>query len=384
MLANYTTYATYYKLATSSPLQDPEVDSSKGRAALARFASLHPYMMDAKAEVIVEHFRQKTAPKIEGCAKAMVVTRSRLHAVRTKQAIDKYIRRNGYDQGAHPLRTLVAFSGTLTDPDAPELAYTEQMLKGFSETQLPKRFREDFQVLVVAEKYQTGFDEPLLHTMYVDKKLAGVKAVQTLSRLNRIHPGKQDTFVLDFANTTEEIQDAFADFYEESIAQPTDPNVLYTLEHDLMSAGVLSPDEMTALAGAVLSNDPTQQSQIYANLNPAIGRFISLPEDEQEDFRGKLTGYCRAYAFVAQVMPWTDAELERLFLYGKLLLTELPAPDTDPMPQLSKSVLLSHLRLAITNEGSLALEASEDPGVALPGRARQRSQSLTSCPSSSR
>ncbi len=370
VLANYTTYATYYKLATSSPLQDPEVDSSKGRAALARFASLHPYMMDAKAEVIVEHFRQKTAPKIEGCAKAMVVTRSRLHAVRTKQAIDKYIRRNGYDQGAHPLRTLVAFSGTLTDPDAPELAYTEQMLNGFSETQLPKRFREDFQVLVVAEKYQTGFDEPLLHTMYVDKKLAGVKAVQTLSRLNRIHPGKQDTFVLDFANTTEEIQDAFADFYEESIAQPTDPNVLYTLEHDLMSAGVLSPDEMTALAGAVLSNDPTQQSQIYANLNPAIGRFISLPEDEQEDFRGKLTGYCRAYAFVAQVMPWTDAELERLFLYGKLLLTELPAPDTDPMPQLSKSVLLSHLRLAITNEGSLALEASEDPGVALPGEGK--------------
>lgn len=115
------------------------------------------------------------------------------------------------------------------------------MLNGFSKTQLPKRFHEDFQVLVVAEKYQTGFDEPLLHTMYVDKKLAGVKAVQTLSRLNRIHPGKQDTFVLDFANTTEEIQDAFADFYEESIAQPTDPNVLYTLEHDLMSAGVLSP-----------------------------------------------------------------------------------------------------------------------------------------------
>lgn len=127
---------------------------------------------------------------------------------------------------------------------------------------------------------------------------------------------------------------------------------------------------MTALAGAVLSNDPTQQSQIYANLNPAIGRFISLPEDEQEDFRGKLTGYCSTYAFVAQVMPWTDAELERLFLYGKLLLTELPAPDTDPMPQLSKSVLLSHLRLAITNEGSLALEASEDPGVALPGEGK--------------
>jgi type I restriction enzyme, R subunit len=159
----------------------------------------------------------------------------------------------------------VAFSGTVTDPDTPDLAYTEAMLNGFSESQLPKRFRDDFQVLVVAEKYQTGFDEPLLHTMYVDKKLAGVKAVQTLSRLNRTHPGKQDTFVLDFANTTEEIQDAFADFYEQSVAQPTDPNVLYTLEHDLMSAGVLLLDEMAAVATAVLSNEPAQQKAIYAN-----------------------------------------------------------------------------------------------------------------------
>lgn len=370
VLANYTTYATYYKLATSSPHQDPEVDSSKGRAALARFASLHPYMMDAKAEVIVEHFRQKTASKIEGRAKAMVVTRSRLHAVRTKHAIDKYIQRKGYDQGAHPLRSLVAFSGPLTDPDVPELTYTEAMLNGFSETQLPKRFREDFQVLVVAEKYQTGFDEPLLHTMYVDKKLSGVKAVQTLSRLNRVHPGKQDTFVLDFANTAEEIQEAFADFYEQSVAQPTDPNVLYALEHDLMSAGVLSVDEMEAVATALLSDDPTRQPVIYANLTPAVGRFISLDEDGQEDFRGKLTSFCRAYAFVAQVMPWTDAELERLFLYGKLLLSDLPSPDNDPMPQLSKSVLLSHLRLAVTSEGGLTLEASEEPGVALPGEGK--------------
>lgn len=370
VLANYTTYATYYMLATSSPRQDPEVDSSKGRAALARFASLHPYMMDAKAEVIVEHFRQKTTGKIEGQAKAMVVTRSRLHAVRTKDAIDKYIQRKGYDKDVYPLRALVAFSGTVTDPDAPEMVYTESMLNGFSESQLPKRFREDFQVLVVAEKYQTGFDEPLLHTMYVDKKLAGVKAVQTLSRLNRMHPGKEDTFVLDFANTAEEIQDAFADFYEQSVAQPTDPNVLYTLEHDLMSAGVLAVDEMTAVATAVLSDDPAQQTSIYANLDPAAGRFLTLQEEEQDQFRGALTGFCRAYAFIAQIMPWADASLERLFLYGKLLLTVLPASENDPMPQLSKSVQLTHLRLAVTSEGAVELEASDDPGVALPGEGK--------------
>lgn len=370
VLANYTTYATYYKLATASPRVDPELDSSKGRAALARFASLHPYMMDAKAEVIVEHFRQKTAHKIDGQAKAMVVTRSRLHAVRTQAAIEKYIQRKGYDQGERPLRALVAFSGTVTDPDAPELAYTEPMLNGFPESQLPKRFREDFQVLVVAEKYQTGFDEPLLHTMYVDKKLSGVKAVQTLSRLNRTHPGKQDTFILDFANTAEEIQAAFEPFYEQSLAQPTDPNVLYTMEHDLMSAGVLAVDELAAATKALLSGDPAEQPVIYANLHPAVGRYVSLEEEDQTEFRARLTHFCRAYAFVAQVMPWPDADLERLFLYGKLLLHELPALDTDPMPQLSHSVQLTHLRLAVTGEGSIALEASEEPGSALPGEGK--------------
>lgn len=370
VLANYTTYATYYKLATASPRVDPEVDSSKGRAALARFASLHPYMMDAKAEVIVEHFRQKTGSKIDGNARAMVVTRSRLHAVRTKEAIDKYIRLKGYDSGAYPLRALVAISGTVTDPEAPDLPYTEAGLNGFPESQLPKRFRDDFQVLVVAEKYQTGFDEPLLHTMYVDKKLAGVKAVQTLSRLNRTHPGKQDTFVLDFANSAEEIQEAFEPFYEQSLAQPTDPNVLYTMEHDLMSAGVLAIDEMTAATAALLSDDPAQQPTIYANLHPPVGRFLSLDEDAQVEFRTGLTHYCRAYAFIAQVMPWPDLDLERLYLYGKLLLQELPAVDSDPMPQLSQSVQLTHLRLSVTGEGGIALEGSEESGVALPGEGK--------------
>lgn len=374
VLANYTTYATYYKLATSHPRNDPEINASKGKTQLARFASVHPYMMDAKAEVIIEHFRQKTAGKIDGHARAMVVTRSRLHAVRTKQAIDAYIKRKSYDMGPHPLRALVAFSGTVTDPDAPELTYSEPLLNGFPESQLPQQFRENFQVLVVAEKYQTGFDEPLLHTMYVDKKLAGVKAVQTLSRLNRTHPGKEDTFVLDFANTAEEIQDAFADFYEQSIAQPTDPNVLYTMEHDLMAAGVLSLDEMTAATTALLSDEPAQQSLIYANVDPAVGRFVTLSDDGQETFRTGLQHYCRAYAFVAQVMPWADADLERLFLYGKLLLSELPDRPDDPMPQLSKSVQLTHLRLSVTSEGAIAVEASDEPGVALPGEGKGSSQ----------
>lgn len=371
VLANYTTYSTYYKLAHAHPRNDPEMQASKAKAALARFVSLHPYQLEQKAEVVVEHFRQKTAGKIDGGAKAMVVTRSRLHAVRTKQALDAYIKRKGYDAGAQPLRTLVAFSGSVKDPDAPDEEFTEPGMNGFPESQLPQRFREDdYQVLVVAEKYQTGFDEPLLHTMYVDKKLAGVKAVQTLSRLNRTRPGKVDTFVLDFANSAEEIQRSFEPFYEETLAAPTDPNVLYTMEHDLKAAQVLAPAEMDAAIAALLSGDPAQQSLLYGNLSPAVGRFKLLDDDEQEEFRATLQSFVRAYAFVAQVMPWTDTDLEKLFLYGKALLTELPTGENDPMPQLSKSVQLTHLRIAIASDSAIALSGDDEPGVALPGQGK--------------
>lgn len=371
VLANYTTYATYYKLANTHPRNDPEMDASKAKAALAAYVSLHPYQLEQKAQVIVEHFRQKSAGKIDGHAKAMVVTRSRLHAVRMKQALDAYITRMGYTAGERPLRTLVAFSGTVTDPDAQDLSWTEASINGFPETQLPKRFTEDeFQVLVVAEKYQTGFDQPLLHTMYVDKKLSGVKAVQTLSRLNRTHPGKVDTFVLDFANTSDEIKEAFSEFYEESFATPTEPNLLYGWEHDLMAAGVLSMPEMEAAVGALLSEDPAQQSVIYSNLGFAVGRFVGLEEEAQDEFRGKLQSFCRAYAFVAQVMPFTDTDLERLFLYGRMLLVELPGSENDPMPQLSKSVQLTHLRIAVTSEVAIELQASDEPGNAFPGEGK--------------
>ncbi len=369
VLANYTTYGVYYKLANAHPRNDPELEKGKGRAALARFASLHPYALDSKAEVIIEHFRQKTASKIDGHAKAMVVTRSRLHAVRTQAALEAYIAKHGYDKGERPLRTLVAFSGSLVDPDVPEAApVTEAGINGFSEGQLPKKFHgPEYQVLVVAEKYQTGFDEPLLHTMYVDKKLAGVAAVQTLSRLNRTHPGKEDTFVLDFANSADEIKAAFEPFFEESFSTPTEPNVLATMEHDLMAAGVLSPPEMEATVAALLSEDPAQQSVLYANLEPAAGRFALLEEEKADQFRRTLEHFCRAYAFVAQVMPWADTDWERLFLYGRLLLLELPPGENSPMPQISKSVQLTHLRIAVTSDAAIELAGSDEPGVALPG-----------------
>ena len=370
VLANYTTYDTYYRLANSEAADDPDVPTSKASAALARFVSLHPTNLAQKAEIIVEHFRQKTAGKIGGRAKAMVVTRSRLHAVRYKQAIDRYIAAKGYDTGPARIAAVVAFSGTVTDPSDPAVSYTEPMMNGFGEAQLPKRFASaEYQVLVVAEKYQTGFDQPLLHTMYVDKKLAGVKAVQTLSRLNRTQPGKADTFVLDFANSAEEIQEAFEPFFEQTSAAPTDPNLLYALERTMAGGHVIHPAEQQAAVDALLAGGSANQKLIYANVNPAVGRFIALDDDAQGVFRDALKGFVRAYAFLAQVMPWTDRDLESLYLYGRALLPLLPAAPDDPLPQISEAVLLTHLRTeAQGEEQNLTLTTGTDePGIALPG-----------------
>jgi type I restriction enzyme R subunit len=370
VLANYTTYDTYYRLANTEPSEDPDVPTSKASAALARFVSLHPTNLAQKAEIIVEHFRQKTAGKIGGHSKAMVVTRSRLHAVRYKQAIDAYIAKHGYDTGPHRIAALVAFSGTVIDPATPAVSYTESLMNGFGESQLPKRFAsDDYQVLIVAEKYQTGFDQPLLHTMYVDKKLAGVRAVQTLSRLNRTRPGKTDTFVLDFANKAEEIQEAFAPFFEQSSAAPTDPNLLYNLQRTLTDAQVIHPEEQAAAVEALLSGGALKQKTVYANLNPAVDRFIALDSDGQEAFREALKSYVRAYSFLAQVMPWTERELESLYLYGRALQPLLPTAPGDPLPQISDAVLLTHLRTeAQGEEANLSLvTGTDEPGVALPG-----------------
>src|SRR5690606_4264536 len=221
VLRHHTTYATYYKLLKSCA-DDPNVERKKAARALARFMRLHPHNIAQKTEVMVEHFQAVTRHKIGGRAKAMVVTGSRLEAVRYKQAFDKYIRSRGY-----AIKSLVAFSGTVTDDIDETKTYTEEgMNLGVREKELPEKFATpEYQVLLVAEKYQTGFDQPLLHTMYVDKRLAGIQAVQTLSRLNRTHPLKEDTFVLDFVNDRDDIQAAFKTYYEGAeLGQEADPN----------------------------------------------------------------------------------------------------------------------------------------------------------------
>ncbi|MEZ4273640.1 MAG: putative DNA binding domain-containing protein [Myxococcota bacterium] len=370
VLRNYTTYKTYYKLVKSIE-DDPEVDRKKATKQLARFMSLHPHNIAQKTEVMVEHFRQKVRHKIGGKAKAMVVTSSRLHAVKYKQAFDKYIKENGYTK---EMRTLVAFSGTVIDEK--DMKYTEPDMnrqdgKPIPERELPKRFDTDeYQVLLVANKFQTGFDQPLLLAMYVDKRLAGVHAVQTLSRLNRAHPGKrnEDLFVLDFVNDTETIQKAFQPYYESTtVAETADPHQLYDLQAKLDGYQVYTQSEIEGFAKVFYKHQSqhkrTDLGQLYRHLDPAKDRYRALPEEAQDEFKSTLGAFVRLYSFISNVMPFTDPDLEKLYSFARFLLRVLPREtDTDNL-QLDEEVTLEYYRLQRTSEGDIRLMAGEEPGV---------------------
>jgi type I restriction enzyme R subunit len=359
VLEKYTTYKTYYKLANGLSGADIELPKGAAASALARFASLHPANLAQKAEIIVEHFRANTAKKIGGAAKAMVVTRSRLHAVRYKQSIDSYIKEKGYTD----VKTLVAFSGTVFDPDVQELEYTEFSMNQIRSGEIPKEFAKSYQVLVVAEKYQTGFDQPLLHTMYVDKRLDGITAVQTLSRLNRTHPEKEDTFVLDFINDAETIQEAFRPYYQETSAAPTDPNILYNLQTRIIGANVLVDVEIERAVAGILKGGTVGSSALKANTDPAVDRWKALDEDAQEDFRSSCIDFVRAYSFLAQIVPFHDTDLEKLYYYNKYLSRRLLSDDERGSVDVDDSVVLTHLRTEmISEEEDLSLDSgSDDP-----------------------
>ncbi|MCB4762234.1 MAG: type I restriction endonuclease subunit R, partial [Sulfurovum sp.] len=248
VLENYTTYELFVKI-TKAIEDDPEVNKKKAAKAIRSFIDLHPHHLAQKTEVIIEHFRQVVAHKIGGKAKAMLVTSSRLHAKRYFDAFEKYIAEKGYE---NEIKVLVAFSGKVMDSE--DMKYpdgvSELQLTGYGEKELPEVFKKDeYRILIVADKYQTGFDQPLLHTMYIDKKLSGVKAVQTLSRLNRMAPGKEDTFILDFVNDREVILKSFQDYYETTtVDEEPNPNHLYDLKGKLDEYQIYWKEEVDALA----------------------------------------------------------------------------------------------------------------------------------------
>ncbi|MGH3190726.1 MAG: DEAD/DEAH box helicase family protein [Streptosporangiaceae bacterium] len=384
VLANYLTYDTKWRLRNlaveqaESALANPEVDERKAKAKLVRFAELHPTSLAQKAKLIVEDFRDNMAGRLGGRAKAMVVTTGRQHALDLYQAIRKW---DGELPGCG-FGVLVAFSGTLKDEHT-DLEFTEAQLNGFSEGRLPDKFgyvkaddpqaagrnSDEYRVLVVADKYQTGFDQPLLCAMYVDKPLTGVPAVQTLARLDRIHPLKSqdDVRVLDFVNQAEDIQAAFEPWFETTITEPTDPNLLYVKEREVMDYQLLVASEMESFirvlgtAGPGRMPDAAERAlhaQLHQYLRPALDRFAALEtDDEREGFRKALRDFVRLYSLVAQIVAWGDRDLERLYQYGRVLLIRLPG-----RPQVSVDVGdadLSHYRLEFTGQHNVSLSGSD-------------------------
>src|SRR5207248_2456527 len=356
VLAQYTTYKTYFKLSKAIE-DDPELNKKKASIAIARFVSLHPTNLAQKTEVIIEHFRRVTAKKIGGKGKAMVVTSSRLHALKYYQEFNKYIKQKAYGD----IKVLVAFSGTVVDKETGE-EYRESKLNGFGEKELPDKFKSnEYKVLIVADKYQTGFDEPLLHTMYVDKKLSGIKAVQTLSRLNRKIPGKEDTFILDFVNDTDTILESFQPYYEMTLlTEATDPNLLYDLKLRLESKKIFTQEEIDDFCSIFFKSASTQSSKdqglLYAKVQPAVDRFTALKtQEEKDDFKHTLSSFIRLYSFLSQIVPFQDPELEKLYAYGRLLLNKLPK-DTNTKFTLTDDIALEYYRLQKISEGSIKLE----------------------------
>jgi type I restriction enzyme R subunit len=362
VLKNYITYELYFKL-TKAIEDDPNLNKKKAAKAIGKFVSLHPHNLAQKTEIIIEHFRQIVSKKIGGRAKAMLVCGSRLHAKRYFEEFNKYIKEKGYQ---NDIKILVAFSGKVMDDNAPD-GVSEPQMTGYSEKELPEIFdREEYKILIVADKYQTGFDQPLLQTMYVDKKLSGVKAVQTLSRLNRTCAGKEDTFVLDFVNDRETIFESFQPYYEiTTVTEETDINHLYDLKARLDEFQIYWETEIEAFANVYFHpetklNNPKQQKYLYSFTDPAVDRFKEISEEEKQDeFKKGLRTWTNLYAFLAQIMPFVDPDFERFYAYAKLLQTRLPKRELSESLHLDDEVALEYYRLQKIKEGSIDLLTGE-------------------------
>jgi type I restriction enzyme R subunit len=322
VLKNYLSYETYFALYKKVEW-DPKYDEKKAKLLLRNFVEKHPNTIARKTEIMINHFTWSTIHKIWWKAKAMVVTRSRLHAVLYKQAFDRYIKSEWLN-----IKTLVAFSWTVKHDD---VEYTENWLNWSEVKDIKESFKkDDFKFLIVANKFQTGFDQPLIHTMYVDKMLNGITAVQTLSRANRISAWKNDTLVLDFANDPEVIKMAFQPFYEETyLNEWTDYNKLYELHDKLFDFLIF--DEAEVVEYIKQFNKWSNQAILHNILNSVVASFKKKQKDEQVDFKKTLKRYLSIYSFLSQLIPFSDLSLEKLFIFGKFLLKKLPTIN-EPLP----------------------------------------------------
>jgi type I restriction enzyme R subunit len=297
-----------------------ELIGDKAKSLLKQFVSRHERTISKKVAIIVEHFQTWVSDKLGGKAKAMIVTSSRLHAVRYKLAVDAYLKKLG-----SPYKALVAFTDVVKDTkDGQE--YTEAKMNGFPEAATGDRFEaDDYRFLIVASKFQTGFDQPKLLAMYVDKKLSGVACVQTLSRLNRTTAGKEETFVLDFENTAEDIEKGFQPFYDRvTLSKETDPNQLYNIRTDLDKFGIHEAADLEAFASQWFAAKPNV-AKLQAVANPLAKKWEAEFEEEQMDYKSKARDFVKLYSFISHLVPLRDAGLEKLFVFLRFLLPLLPS-----------------------------------------------------------
>ena len=351
VLQNYTTYQSYYALLKKIE-DDPEYDKLKAQKKLKHYVESHEHAIKKKAVLIVEYFMENVIRKkrMGGFAKAMLVTSSRANAVKYKKAFDDYLLKIN-----SPYKAVVAFSGEID-------GQTEASLNGFSSASIPKEFeKNEYRFLLVANKFQTGFDQPLLHTMYVDKKLGGVNAVQTLSRLNRSHPLKKDTFVLDFANSADDIEMAFKPYFESTIlGEATDPNKLFDLQDALDNYQVYTKEQVVEFSDKILANVPVDQLHAMLDNSTAIFRN-DLAEEQQADFRAKVKTYVRLYIFLSQIVPFENPYLERLYIFLNHLQNKLGGDTPIDLAQgILDNIDMDSYRLQLEATTNIVMEQGED------------------------
>ena len=370
VLQNYTTYRTCYQIAKNTK-DNPDVPQSKALKTIKKYEELHPYNIQQKSAIIVETFRNVTKQKIKGKGKMMVVTSSRLAAVRYYHEIKNYLESNGYND----VEILAAFSGSIKDPDDKrDIEWTESKLNGVNESQTKQIFHDEGNILIVAEKYQTGFDEPLLHTMIVDKKLRGVKAVQTLSRLNRTHPDKQDTFILDFVNSKEDILKAFQPFYQETLlAQEINTDLIYKTQKMLREFKIYDDSDIENVNKIYFDEDKRKANKIQAAITNALlpiqRKYNDLNQEQRYQFRKLCRTFVKWYGYITQIARMFDKQMHDEYIFCSYLAKVVPADPTTPF-DLGDRVKLEYYNLEKTYEGSIGL-VKEEKGVYEPAKLKK-------------
>ena len=353
VLQHYTPYRRYFKLNTISK-EDHELPEHRVKSMLTRWVDLHPHTIREKTKIILEHFKTHTSRKIEGTSRGMVVTRSRLHCVKYKLEFDKKMK-----EMRLPYEALVGFSGTVFDDDSKQ-QYTEAVMNGFPETHTEEKLKEPrYRFLIVNNKFQTGFDEPMLHTLYVDKKLGGLQCVQTLSRLNRTMRGKTDTFVLDFVNTAQEVREAFQPYFQGvTLTEETDPNRLYQIEQEIKAFNLFL-DETVEQYVTTFYRDDIPIEQLQGLLDAVVEAWSALEEERREQFRSHIQSFIRLYRYISQIISFKDIRLEKLHIFLAGLNKKLPRKKLEQLSDVLSSVDLEFLKIETRHSAAIELEDKE-------------------------